>query len=90
MENILENLKKYFRETPREEVLKGWQQAKREAPKGGPKLNDFLCLTGMRPSQISCVTVNGIQHNHINPKKSSGFVFLYRQIFFITKIKLIL
>ena len=78
MENILENLKKYFRETPREEVLKGWEEAKKNAPKGGPKLNDFLCITGILygPSQIGNITVNGIQQNNINPKKSSGFVFL--------------
>lgn len=80
MENILENFKKYFRETPREEVLRGWKQAKENAPKGGPKLKEFLSGTGtvpgFIPSQISCITVNGNQHIIINPKKSSGFVFL--------------
>ncbi|WP_343695472.1 hypothetical protein [Flavobacterium sp.] len=81
MENILEDLKKYFRETPREEVLKGWKKAKENAPKGGPKLNEFLCFAeiqyGSSPSQIGRVTINGNQPINNKPEEiSSGFVFL--------------
>lgn len=81
MENILEQLQKYFRETPREEVLKGWKAAKENAPKGGPKLNEFLCFTeiqyGSSPSQIGRVTINGNKPVNNKPEEiSSGFVFL--------------
>lgn len=39
---MLEALKKYFETTPREEVLKGWEQAKNNAPKCGPTVDEFL------------------------------------------------
>lgn len=51
MKDILDKLKQYFKDTPREEVLKGWQQAKENAPKSGiefmnieiaPNLKKFL------------------------------------------------
>lgn len=78
MENILEDLKKYFRETPREEVLKGWKEAKQNAPKGGPKLKDFLCITGILygPSKIGYFKINGIQQDSTKPEATFGFCYL--------------
>lgn len=42
MEDILQKLKDYFANTPREEVLKGWEEAKRNAPKNSPLLKDLF------------------------------------------------
>ena len=80
MENILEDLKRYFRDTPREKVLRDWAETKKNSPKGGPKLKDFLCMTGILygPIEIGHFTVNGKYNNNINPKQSSGSLFLYR------------
>lgn len=36
MKDILEKLKQYFKDTPREEVLKAWKEAKENAPKNSP------------------------------------------------------
>lgn len=55
MKEILNNLEKYFKETPREEVLKGWQETKKNSPKNSPKVSDFLkkCL------HDTCTSCNG-------------------------------
>jgi hypothetical protein len=51
MKDILEKLKQYFKDTPREEVLKGWKQVKENTPKSdvefmnleiAPQLKKFL------------------------------------------------
>lgn len=39
MNNILEDLKKYFRDTPREKVMSDWALAKKSSPKNSPKLS---------------------------------------------------
>lgn len=42
--SMLDDLKKYFNETPREQVLKDWADTENNAPEGGPKLVEFLNL----------------------------------------------
>lgn len=39
MNDILEKLKQYFKDTPREEVLKGWKEARENAPKNSPSVD---------------------------------------------------
>lgn len=39
---MLEALKEYFKNTPREEVLKSWKESKKNAPKNGPTVDEFL------------------------------------------------
>ena len=39
--DILYKLQAYFDETPRNEVLKGWEEAKKNAAKNSPKLKDL-------------------------------------------------
>lgn len=41
MENMLEELEYYFRNTPKEEILKGWSKYA-EYDKVGPKVNEYL------------------------------------------------
>ena len=41
MNNILEDLKKYFRETPREKVVKDWADTEK-FDEVGPKIEDFF------------------------------------------------
>lgn len=76
MNNILEDLKAYFRDTPREQVLKTWTEAKQEAPKGGPTLNDFLSHTEIsyNPPQKEFFTFTNDMLN--NPEYTSGCLFL--------------
>lgn len=45
-ENMLDQLKKYFDETPREQVEKDWGHVKENAPKCGPTVNEFLANGG--------------------------------------------
>lgn len=40
--NILEKLKQYFKNTPRDKVLSDWKHTKENAPKNSPLLKDFL------------------------------------------------
>lgn len=47
MNDIIKKLKKYFKETPREKVLSDWSEAKKNAPKGGPKIKEFLSSDGI-------------------------------------------
>ncbi len=44
MENLVENLKKYFETTSREQVLKDWEETK-EFDQVGPTMDDFLSQT---------------------------------------------
>lgn len=41
MSTLLENLKKYFAETPREQVLKDWESSKK-FDKVGPTVKEFI------------------------------------------------
>ena len=76
MDNILEDLKKYFRETPRDQVLKDWAEAKKNSPKGGPKLKEFLDMTRVmyRPTE-EFFTLTGKNIDEINPEYIPGCFF---------------
>ena len=39
---MLQKLKDYFANTPREEILKGWEEAKKNSAKNSPLLKDFI------------------------------------------------
>lgn len=41
MENFLDELKNYFETTPREEILKAWEESK-EFDKIGPTMDEFI------------------------------------------------
>lgn len=69
MNNILEDLKKYFRETPREKIMSDWADTKLNSPKGGPKLREFMFANAI-PYPRRFIVVSNI--NNINPKYSSG------------------
>jgi len=74
MNNILEELKQYFRDTPREKIMSDWAETKREAPKG-PKICEFLETSRMvfkwkNKNNLLFKTNNDIL---ANPKYTSGF-----------------
>lgn len=80
MNEILDKLKKHFNETPREEILKGWQEAKKNAPKNSPKIKDFLnqkCLhdtcpscngTGVKENGLPCIHMIACPCSKCSPK----------------------
>lgn len=41
-DTITDKLKEYFKNTPREEVLRGWAEAKKNSAKNSPKVKDFI------------------------------------------------
>lgn len=57
MDEVLNKLKKYFEEILREEILKGWQDIKKNVLKSNIKLNDFL---NQKCRYDMCKDCNGI------------------------------
>lgn len=74
MENLVENLKKYFETTSREQVLKDWEETI-EFDQVGSTMDDFLSQTSvyykikLDDPIIGCNLTN----NNFNPEFSSGF-----------------
>ncbi|WP_264509970.1 hypothetical protein [Flavobacterium sp. N1719] len=77
MNNILEDLKKYFRDTPREKVMKDWSETKNEAPKGGPTLRKYLEASKIyyRSKKEEFFVIKEKNTNLVNPKYPSGSFF---------------
>jgi hypothetical protein len=76
MNNILEDLKKYFRDTPREKVMSDWAETKRNSPKGGPKLREFILSHQVyyRPKREFFFVITET-NNHISPEFTPGLLF---------------
>lgn len=76
MENILENLKKHFRDTPREKVLEDWALVEKTARRG-PAIREFLECSkehvGWKYGNY--FVINEINDILANPKVTFGFVF---------------
>ena len=64
--NLLEELKEYFENTPREQILKDWESTK-EYEGVGPTTDEFL--TSVYSQRVKIVT------NIYSPSFSSGFFF---------------
>jgi hypothetical protein len=78
MNNILEDLKKYFRDTPREKIMKDWAETKLQAPRGGPTLRRYLDASKIfyRCKKEEFFVITEINNILVNPKYPSGFSFL--------------
>ncbi len=71
MSSLLENLKRYFETTPREEVLKDWEKSK-DYDSVGITVSDLLRSWGYKfTTQKNRNNVN--LSNVYYPKKHSGF-----------------
>jgi hypothetical protein len=75
--NFFEELKKYFENTPREQVLEDWGKSL-EFDNVGPTVEDFLNLTKKYyqthlnyPAESEMI----FKTNNANPKFTSGFLF---------------
>lgn len=77
MSNILEDLKKYFRDTPREKIMSDWAETKMEAPKGGPTLKRYLDVSKIfyRCKKEEFFVIKELNNILVNPKYPSGFSF---------------
>lgn len=76
MNNVLEDLKKYFKNTPREKVMRDWAEAKRLAPKGGPKMKDFIqVLKYYHKPNENCFVIIDTNDNLANPEYTPGYFF---------------
>lgn len=74
MNNFLEDLKKYFENTPKEEVLKQWRKSA-ELDSIGVSMNDFL--RNLNHYHFTFIPSNSETEKqfetNINPKFTSGF-----------------
>ena len=77
MNNILEDLKKYFRDTPREKIMRDWAETKEEAPKGGPSIKRYIEVSKIfyRCKKEEFFVINEKNNILVNPEYSSGSFF---------------
>lgn len=78
MTNILEDLKQYFRDTPREKIMRDWAETKMEAPKGGPTVRKYLDTSKIfyRCKKDEFFVITEKNNILVNPKYPSGSFFL--------------
>ncbi len=75
MNNIFEELKKYFSSTPQNEVLKDWESTKADDAVG-PTLSEFICYTEQMFRIANSEKIKPKEKTNIifnNPKYTSGF-----------------
>ena len=72
--NMLEELKRYFRETPKEEVLRQWEETK-DLDEVGPTVEEFLEYTEhfYKTTMEDPLTDKGILNEKLSPEFTSGF-----------------
>lgn len=67
MNNRLEELKKYFRETPREKVMSDWKATQKNFRRG-PSVKEFLEFSHVKLKEQSFFVINEINDSLITPK----------------------
>lgn len=76
MSNMLEDLKKYFRNTPSEQIMKDWAETQ-SSDNIGPTVEEFLQKTKtyfkLEEPKIDWISLK-VKSDNINPKYSSGFL----------------
>ncbi|TDD78408.1 hypothetical protein [Flavobacterium caseinilyticum] len=75
MNNILEDLKKYFQDTPQEQIMKDWAETEK-FDKVGPSIEEFLTKTKLYfklEEEKLLLSQPNFLDNIKNPKYSSGF-----------------
>lgn len=50
--SILDDLKEYFKNTPREQVIKDWEDSKEKAPKGSPTIKQFIKMKKIQDLEL--------------------------------------
>ena len=85
MNNLIEDLKKYFETTPREKVLEDWAKSE-YFDKIGPTMDDFLDVTNKYFKVESEDPIVGceINKNDFSLKFSSGFFFTLKKYEYAT------
>ena len=77
MNNVLEELKNYFKNTPREKILSDWAEAKLEAPSGAPLLKEFMEVHRFfyKEGEDNFFEIKENIDILVNPEETSGFLF---------------
>jgi hypothetical protein len=73
MDNLLEELKKYFKNTPRSKVMEDWAKSA-EYDKVGPTVEEFIsCSPYHYTSNVLSITNQQHIQSNLSSKFSSGF-----------------
>jgi hypothetical protein len=79
MSNVFERLKKYFAETPQEEIEQSWESTKKD-DEVGPTIEEYMShaelwfnLNNAEKKKLK----GSANYNFDNPKYSSGYFFIY-------------
>lgn len=75
MNNILEDLKKYFQDTPQEQIMKEWAETEKY-DKVGPSIEEFLIKTKLYfklEDEDLVLKEQNFPKNIKNPNYTSGF-----------------
>jgi ethanolamine utilization cobalamin adenosyltransferase len=77
MNNLVEDFKRYLRETPREKVLSDLEEIKAKARRG-PRLKDLLedAKIKLKWKNEDFFVIDENNNNLVSPKYSSGSLFL--------------
>jgi hypothetical protein len=78
MNNILEDLKKYFQDTPQEQIMKEWTETEMY-DKVGPSIEEFLIKTKLYfklEDEDLVFKETNTSNNIKNPNYTSGFFLL--------------
>lgn len=70
MENILEDIKKYFKDTPREKIMQDWEETAKY-DEVGPRIDQFIKVSKSYPKIKFADTIyqsNKKQNNFLNPE----------------------